>query len=127
MHDAPTQTPGDVHRLIMALPKIYDWERVRAAMKLLAEEFPAEFPTWVLIGGGACWFYRATLQEAGDPEFRMPPVGPDDEINWLSKDVDFMGLTEAEAAALLQSPFNSETHTISYRGLEVDFLKKASG
>ncbi len=64
----------------MALPKIYDWERVRAAMKLLAEEFPAEFPTWVLIGGGACWFYRATLQAAGDTDFRMPPVGPEDEI-----------------------------------------------
>ncbi len=108
----------------MALPKIYDWEKIRAALKQLAEDFPAEFSTWVLIGGGACWFYRTTLQEANDPDFRAPPVQPEDEIHWLSKDVDFMGLTEAEAAALLQSPFKPETHTITYRGLEVDFLEE---
>ena len=108
----------------MALPKIYDWKRVRVALKLLAEEFPDEFPTWVLIGGGACWFYRESLQQAGDPDFRVPSVRSEDEIHWLSKDVDFMGLTEAEAAALLKSPFKPETHTISYRGLEVDFLEE---
>ncbi len=108
----------------MALPKIYDWDKIRAALKQLGEDFPAEFPTWVLIGGGACWFYRVTLQEAGDPDFRVPPVRAEDAIHWLSKDVDFMGLTEAEAAALLQAPFKPETHTISYRGLEVDFLEE---
>ena len=108
----------------MSLPKIYDWERVRAALKLLATEFPVEFPTWVLIGGGACWFYRVSLRAANDPDFRVPPVRPEDEIHWLSKDVDFMGLTEEEAAALLQAPFKPETHTISFRGLEVDFLKE---
>jgi len=108
----------------MALPKIYDWEKIRAALKLLGEAFPAEFPTWVLIGGGACWFYRTTLQESGDPDFRVPTVRAADEIHWLSKDVDFMGLTEAEAEALLQAPFKPETHTITYRGLEVDFLEE---
>jgi len=108
----------------MALPKIYDWERVRAALKLLAEEFPGEFPGWVLIGGGACWFYRESLQRAGDPDFRMPALRPEDEIHWLSKDVDFMGLTETEAVALFKSPFKPETHTISFRGMEVDFLEE---
>ena len=108
----------------MALPKIYDWERVRSALKLLAEEFPAAFPTWVLIGGGACWFYRESLQQAVDPDFRVPLMRPEDETQWLSKDIDFMGLTEAEAEALLGSPFNPETHTISFRGLEVDFLEE---
>ena len=108
----------------MTLPKIYDWARVRSALKLLAEEFPDEFRTWILIGGGACWFYRESLLQARDPVFRVPPVRPEDEIHWLSKDVDFMGLTEAEAAALLKSPFKLETHTISYRGLEVDFLEE---
>ena len=108
----------------MTLPKIYDWEKIRAALKQLGEDFPAEFPTWVLIGGGACWFYRATLEAAGDPDFTMPPVHPEDAVHWLSKDVDFMGLTEAQAAALLQAPFKPETHTISYRGLEVDFLEE---
>ena len=108
----------------MSLPKIYDWERVRAALKLLAHEFPAEFSTWVLIGGGACWFYRESLREANDPDFRVTPVRPEDEVHWLSKDVDFMGLTEEEAVDLLQAPFKPETHTISFRGLEVDFLKE---
>jgi hypothetical protein len=108
----------------MSLPKIYDWERVRSALKLLAETFPDVFSTWVLIGGGACWFYRESLQDANDPDFRVPSVNPEEEIYWLSKDVDFMGLTEEEATELLQAPFKPETHTISYRGLEVDFLKE---
>jgi hypothetical protein len=108
----------------MGLPKIYDWEKIRAALKLLSDAFPAEFPTWVLIGGGACWFYRVRLQDADDPDFRPPAVRPEDEIHWLSKDVDFMGLTEAEASALLQAPFKPETHTISFHGLEVDFLEE---
>lgn len=108
----------------MSLPKIYDWERVRAALKLLAETFPDEFSTWVLIGGGACWFYRQSLQAANDPDFQVPPVRPEDEIHWLSKDVDFMGFTESEATDLLRAPFKPDTHTISFRGLEIDFLEE---
>ncbi|HEU5123617.1 MAG TPA: hypothetical protein VFW05_06090 [Verrucomicrobiae bacterium] len=108
----------------MALPKVYDWRRVRAALELLAESFPAEFSNWVLIGGGACWFYRESLDKANDPDFRVPPVSAEDEIHWLSKDVDFMGLMEAEATELLQAPFNAESHTISFKGLEVDFLEE---
>jgi hypothetical protein len=108
----------------MSLPKIYDWQRVRAALKMLADEFPAEFPTWVLIGGGACWFYRESLRAANDPDFHVPPFRPEDETYWLSKDVDFMGLTEVEATDLFQAPFKPETHTISFRGLEVDFLEE---
>lgn len=108
----------------MALPKIYNWERVRAALKLLADAFPDEFPNWVLIGGGACWFFREQLRNANDPDFRVPAYSADEETAWLSKDVDFMGLTEAEGAALLGAPFKPETHTISFRGLEVDFLEE---
>ena len=108
----------------MSLPKIYNWERVRAAMRLLADAFPEDFPNWVLIGGGACWFYREALKNANDPDFRVPDYGAEEETIWLSKDVDFMGLTEAEASKLLQSPFKPETHTISFRGVEVDFLEE---
>ncbi len=108
----------------MALPKIYNWERIRAALKLLSEAFPDEFQNWVLIGGGAIWFYREQLKSANDPDFRVPAYSPDEETTWLSKVVDFMGLTEAEGAALLGSPFKPETHTISFRGLEVDFLEE---
>ena len=108
----------------MPLPKIYDWERVREALKLLAERFPDEFPDWVLIGGGACWFYRESLRLAQDRDFAPPACTAAEEEIWLSKDVDFMGLTVEEAAGLFQAPFKEETHTISFEGLEVDFLEE---
>lgn len=108
----------------MSLPKIYDWERVREALKLLAARFPDDFPNWVLIGGGACWFYREALKTARDQDFPAPACTPAEEQAWLSKDVDFMGPTVAEAVDLFQSPFKTETHTISFEGLEVDFLEE---
>jgi hypothetical protein len=108
----------------MSLPKIYDWEKVRAALKLLAARFPDFFPNWVLIGGGACWFYRESLRQAHDADFPVPPCTPADEQTWLSKDVDFMGLSVEEAEGLFESPFKPETHTISFEGLEVDFLEE---
>jgi hypothetical protein len=61
----------------MLLPKIYDWERVRAALKLLAARFPDFFPDWVLIGGGACWFYRESLKLAHDQDFPAPVCTPE--------------------------------------------------
>lgn len=108
----------------MPLPKVYDWEKVRAALKLLAARFPDFFPDWVLIGGGACWFYRESLRQACDPDFPVPPATPAEEQVWLSKDVDFMGLTVEEAEGLFRAPFKPETHTISFEGLEVDFLEE---
>ena len=108
----------------MSLPNIYDWERVRGALKLLAARFPDDFPSWVLIGGGACWFYRESLKRANDQDFSAPVCTAAEEQFWLSKDVDFMGLTVAEAEELFQSPFKAETHTISFEGLEVDFLEE---
>jgi hypothetical protein len=108
----------------MALPKIYDWERVREALALLAARFPEEFPNWVLIGGGAYWFYREALKAVHDRDFPVPAYTVDEEQVWLSKDVNFMGITVAEATALFQAPFKDETHTISFEGLEVDFLEE---
>ena len=108
----------------MPLPKVYDWARVRDALKLLAGRFPEEFPDWVLIGGGACWFYRESLRTARDPDFPVPSCTAEEEQVWLSKDVDFMGLTVAEAAELLEAPFKEETHTITFEGQEVDFLEE---
>lgn len=110
--------------MIMSLPKTYDWEKVRAALKLLAARFPDDFPNWVLIGGGACWFYRESLKLARDLDFPVPACTRAEEQVWLSKDVDFMGLTVAEAIELFQAPFKEDTHTISFEGLEVDFLEE---
>jgi hypothetical protein len=108
----------------MALPKVYDWERVLKALKLLAARFPVDFPDWVLIGGGACWFYRESLKQARDSDFFLPRYTAEEEQNWLSKDLDLMGLTEAEAEDLFQTPFNQETHTILFEGEQVDFLEE---
>jgi hypothetical protein len=37
----------------MALPSIYDWDRIRAALRQLHETFPGLLENLVLIGGGA--------------------------------------------------------------------------
>jgi hypothetical protein len=108
----------------MALPKVYDWNRIRAALKQLNDTFPGLLENIVLIGGGACWFYREALRQWDDPMFRLPQWTPEEELTWVSKDVDFMGLDEAEAAELLKTPFDPETHTFHFRGLELDFLEE---
>jgi hypothetical protein len=108
----------------MPLPKVYNWRRIRADLKVLAERFPGDFETWQLIGGGACWFYRAYLENANDPDFRVPKYSEADEQVWLSKDIDFMGMTGEQAAEFLGSPFKEETHTITFDGMEIDFLEE---
>ncbi len=108
----------------MALPKVNDWSAFRRHLKLLADEFPEPFTEWVLIGGGACWFYRTVLERWADTDFPAPIFSEKEEANWLSKDIDFMGATVKEAEALLGAPFNEETHTISFRGIDVDFLEE---
>ena len=108
----------------MSLPKIYDWEKIRAALQLLEQQFPDLFPLWQLVGGGACWFYRRSLELAQDPDFRSPPLTPEQEYVWLSKDVDFMGISREEAAQLFGAPVKPETRTITFAGLEVDFVEQ---
>ena len=49
----------------MAARNIYDWNQIRAALRLMQEVFPGFLENVVLIGGGACWFYR----EAGRASF----------------------------------------------------------
>ena len=107
----------------MALPKLYDWERIRVALRQLDEAHPGLLQSVVLIGGGAAWFYRESLRQWQDIDFPIPLCAPEEEEMWLSKDVDFMGLTVAEASKLLQTPWDETTHTFHYAGLEVDFLE----
>lgn len=107
----------------MALPKLYDWERIRRALRQLSESFPELLQSVVLIGGGAAWFYRENLRQWADADFPVPSYSTTEEDLWLSKDVDFMGLSVAEAGELLQTPWDEATHTFHYAGLEVDFLE----
>ena len=108
----------------MALPKVNDWPVFRRHLQLLSENFPGQFGEWVLIGGGACWFYRATLERWADKDFPAPRFTAEEDSLWLSKDVDFMGLSVKAAEELFGFPFKPETHTISFHGIEVDFLEE---
>ncbi|MBE0543477.1 MAG: hypothetical protein IH623_19205 [Verrucomicrobia bacterium] len=84
----------------MDLPKLYDGERIRLALRQLDQAFPGLLQSVVLIGGGAAWFYRESLRQWADADFPVPTTGPAEDEIWLSKDMDFMGLTVAEAADL---------------------------
>jgi hypothetical protein len=108
----------------MALPKLYDWERIRLALRQLNESFPELLQSVVLIGGGAAWFYRENLRQWADADFPVPSYSVAEGEVWLSKGVDFMGLSVAEAGELLQAPWDETTHTFHYAGLEVDFLEE---
>ena len=108
----------------MTARNVYDWNRIRAALRLLQEAFPGILENLVLIGGGACWFYREALRQWQDSDFPVPLWTEAEESIWLSKDVDFMGLDRDEASELLQTPFDEATHTFHFRGLELDFLEE---
>lgn len=108
----------------MTLPKVNDWPAFRRQLKLLSDAFPGVFDGWVLIGGGACWFYRTTLELWDDNDFPVPMFSADEDTMWLSKDIDFMGPSVAEGEALLAAPFKADTHTISFQGIEVHFLEE---
>lgn len=108
----------------MALPKVYDWNRISATLRQMEAKFPGFLGNVVLIGGGACWFYREVLSQWNDPIFRVPDWTQEEETTWMSKDVDLIGLDEEEATALLKTPFDPETHTFHYQGLELDFLEE---
>ena len=108
----------------MALAKLYDWERIRLALRQLSESFPELLQSVVLVGGGAAWFYRENLRQWADADFPVPECSVTEEQTWLSKDVDFMGLSVADAAELLQTPWDETTHTFHFAGLEIDFLEE---
>lgn len=81
-------------------PKV-DWERAKLCLAALQHESPAFLRRALLIGGGACWFYRHSLRRADDPDFRVPSLAPELEARWLSKDLDFTGIFSGDAFALL--------------------------
>jgi hypothetical protein len=78
-----------------------DWERVKSCLVVLHREARPFLSRALLIGGGACWFYRHLLERSADPDFPVPVSSPDDEARWLSKDLDFTGIFSADAEALM--------------------------
>lgn len=108
----------------MPLPKVNDWPAFRRHLKMLSDTFPQQFGGWVLIGGGACWFYRTMLERSADADFPAPDFSAAEEAEWLSKDIDFMGPHVKDGEMLLGAACNPDTHTIPFRGIEVDFLEE---
>jgi len=55
----------------------------------------------ILIGGGACFFYKQTLAKAKDRDFPPLPEADEDRYLWLSKDIDFIGTRKDQIPAEL--------------------------
>lgn len=91
-----------------------DFDGLRRCLSTLSEEYPDFLMRAVLIGGGACWFYRALLERADDPDFRTPEFSPDEEERWLSKDLDFIGLMGFEAEQLMPQRVHTDEKGRTY-------------
>ncbi|HWD20554.1 MAG TPA: hypothetical protein VHB20_14905 [Verrucomicrobiae bacterium] len=78
-----------------------DWEKIKQCIieiDRLSREFLYHA---VMIGGAAAWFYRHQLAQAGDKDFTIAASKPDAEYQWLSRDIDFIGIAREEAFLLL--------------------------
>ncbi len=97
-----------------------DWKVAAQTLSKIHKISPQFFNKNVLIGGSACWFYREALASANDPDFKLPQSTPSDEINWLSKDMDFIGTTVPEMAALLGVTLSEEKQKILINNVWID-------
>ncbi len=103
-----------------------DWDRLKRCLAALHESSPAFLSRGILIGGAACWFYRALLRKASDPDFPVPPFRPDEEQQWLSKDIDFTGIFSVDARELLPDSIvtdkNGNVH-LQIEGIRLGFAQ----
>jgi hypothetical protein len=73
-------------------PRIYDWHGIKMGLRLLHQTQPEIYDVAVLVGGGACWFYRMQLKAAKDADFKPRIYSTNEEMDWLSKDADFTNI-----------------------------------
>ncbi len=85
----------------MSNERTVDWEGIKRCLAALQQESKVFLSQALLIGGGACWFYRIQLRQAADPDFRAPLLDPQAEGVWLSKDIDFTGIFSGDAFGML--------------------------
>jgi hypothetical protein len=52
--------------------KHYNWDAVREALRRIETQNPELLANTVLVGGGACWYYRLALSGTRDPDFPGP-------------------------------------------------------
>ena len=98
-----------------------DWNGVKACLGTLFAKSPEFLSRSVVIGGGACWFYRTQLRRANDPDFREPTLTEAQERLWLSKDIDFTGIFRGDAAEMLAPFVTRDQRKNSY--LEVNGIR----
>lgn len=79
----------------MSPDRRHDWPALKRALARLHAEARPFLGRALLIGGAACLFYRARLYSVGDPDFQIPAAAPEAESLWLSKDLDFTGVSPA--------------------------------
>ncbi|MGZ8901101.1 MAG: hypothetical protein ACXW3Z_13490, partial [Limisphaerales bacterium] len=106
-------------------PKV-DWEGVKRCIAALSLESPAFLTQSVLIGGGACWFYRMQLRKANDADFQEPAASQAFENLWLSKDIDFTGIFRGDAYEMLPHLVVTDQSGNSYlqvNGIRIGFAQ----
>jgi len=81
--------------------KRLDWTQLQRCLWRLHRDARPFLRRSLLIGVGACLFYRARLQQVADPDFPVPQLSDALEANWLSKDLDFTGIFSGDALVLL--------------------------
>ncbi|HZQ46768.1 MAG TPA: hypothetical protein VFC07_07155, partial [Verrucomicrobiae bacterium] len=78
-----------------------DWEQIKRCLVEIDKNSREFLQRALLIGGAACWFYRLQLKRANDPDFKVNFSSPENESQWLSRDIDFTGILGEEALSLL--------------------------
>ena len=78
-----------------------NWETVERILVKIDQLSPTFLEMNVLIGGGACYFYRQLLVRFDDAAFPPFPPTPERERLWLSKDIDVIGTPKDEIPAEL--------------------------
>jgi len=98
-----------------------DWQGVKKCLADIHQTSPEFLRRSVVIGGGACWFYRVQLEKNADPDFPFPIREATANDPWLSKDLDFTGIFRGDAYKLL--PAFVETSTEGQRFLAVNGVR----
>lgn len=110
----------------MSADQRFDWPALQRCLWRLHRDARPFLRRALLIGGGACLFYRASLRQANDPDFRIPPLSPVNERLWLSKDLDFTGIFSGDAVELLPQMLvrgNDGREFIEVEGVRLGFAQ----
>lgn len=98
------------------------WEQIEAAILNVAKISEEAIERLVLVGGSASAFYQDLLERAKDPDFKPPVFTLEEKILWLSKDVDFMGMSKEELSELLGIAQTGTPPNVYVHGIWIDIV-----